>query len=284
MRKTKIALVQMNSLLGQTKTNLQKIKYFTTQASRQNVDIICFPELAVQSYSRDQSHLYAEEIPGPSSIFISNLAKTQQITILSGIAEKSPVKDKPYITHLTAFPDGSVARYRKTHLGSSEQPYFTSGNSIDVFTLDKVNFGIQICWDLHFPEISTIMSLKGAEIIFAPHASPRIAGNRKEMWSKYINARAYDNAVFVVTCNLIGPNGQGSHFSGGAMVIDPKGNIIAEDFNNQESMLVTELDEKLINLIRYKKATSMKNIFYLKARRPELYKELGCSNMIKNNV
>jgi predicted amidohydrolase len=274
MQTIKIALVQMNSIVGKTKENLQKIAKYTKEAAEQSVNIICFPELAVHGYSREETALYQEPVPGDSSNYLSNLSRHHNIVILAGIAEASEIPAKPYITHLATFPDGSVGKYRKTHLGSSEEPYFTAGNELTTFETAQAKFGLQICWDLHFPEISTIMSLEGAEIIFAPHASPCIAGDRKEMWLKYLTARAYDNAVYLATCNLIGENGHNHHFSGGAMVIDPKGNVIAEDFNNQQSMLVVELDPELINNIRYKKTTTMKNIFYLQARRPELYKKL----------
>ncbi|MBM7854850.1 putative amidohydrolase [Desulfohalotomaculum tongense] len=274
MKNTRIALVQMNSVFGQRDQNLNKIKLFVKQAAKQQVDIICFPELSVQGYSRDKSHLYCEQIPGDSSNLISALARNHNITILAGIAEKCTAGNKPYITSLAALPDGSMEKYRKTHLGSSEKPYFTPGDRVPVFNTAKAVFGIQICWDLHFPEMSTVMSLKGAEIIFAPHASPCTAGSRKEIWLKYLTARAYDNTVYIAACNLIGGSGKDHRFSGGAMVIDPKGNVIAEDFNNQESMLVVDLDAELINKIRYQKTTSMRSIFYLQARRPELYKTL----------
>ncbi|MEG6614997.1 nitrilase family protein [Peptococcaceae bacterium 1198_IL3148] len=274
MQTTKIALVQMNSLVEQTELNLQKIAQYTKRAAAQKVAIICFPELAVVGYSREKAALYQESIPGDSSAYLSELARRYNIVILTGIAEKSAVPTKPYITHLVIFPDGRVEKYRKTHLGSSEKPYFTAGNQLSTFATESAQFGVQICWDLHFPEVSTIMSLEGAEIIFAPHASPCIAGDRKAMWLKYLTARAYDNTVYVATCNLVGDNGYGHQFSGGAMVIDPKGNVIAEDFNNQESMLVVNLDAEAINKIRYQKATTMKNIFYLQVRRPELYKKL----------
>ncbi|MTI80994.1 MAG: nitrilase [Firmicutes bacterium] len=272
MKTTKIALVQINSAFGQVKKNLDKISLFVKQAAKQGVDIICFPELAVQGYSRDQSHLYCETIPGTSSRLLTTLAKNYNITILIGIAEQPESADKPFITQLVAMADGRFEKYRKTHLGESEKPYFSPGNTVPVFHSKKANFGIQICWDLHFPELSTVMSLNGAEIIFAPHASPTIAGSRKDIWLKYLTARAYDNTAYIAACNLVGNNGINNIYSGGALVIDPKGNVFAEDFNNQESMLVVDLDADLINKIRYQKTTTMKNIFYLDARRPELYK------------
>lgn len=273
MLQTRIALVQMESKFGDIDHNLQKIEHFTRKASAQKVDIICFPELCLQGYSRDKSGPTAEPIPGPSSNRVTYMAREHGLIIMVGMAENSGTNN-PYITHLVAYPDGKISRYRKTHLGSSEKPYFTPGNELTVFNSEKATLGVEICWDLHFPEVTTILSLKGAEIIFAPHASPTIVGDRREIWLKYLTARAYDNAVFLAACNLVGEDGTGHNFCGGMLVIDPKGNIIAESFEQQEGMLVADLNAEVINLIRQGDSPSMRHSFYLAGRRPELYKDL----------
>ncbi|SFF98158.1 Predicted amidohydrolase [Desulfotomaculum arcticum] len=277
MENTKIALVQMQSIFGNTEYNLNKITEFINRAAEEKADIICFPELCVQGYSRDRSGVYSEPVPGPSTNRLSEAVKNSNMTAIVGMAEKSGA-DKPYITQLLIEPDGRLLKYRKTHLGNSEKPYFSSGEKLPVFDLNKAKVGIEICWDLHFPEITTIMSMAGAEIIFAPHASPSIVGDRRGIWLKYMTARAYDNAVYLAACNLVGEDGTGHCYCGGAMVIDPKGNVVAESFNKGEGMLLTELDAKLINTIRNRESVSMSNSFYLHSRRPELY-----HNLIKEN-
>jgi predicted amidohydrolase len=258
---------------GNINNNIKKINDYTRQAVEKGVDIICFPELCIQGYHREKSPLLAEPVPGQSSEIIRRLAVQEGITILAGLAEQSGT-DRPYIAQLVAVPDGNLAVYRKTHLGKSEKPYFSPGDKLPVFKCGKASFGVEICWDLHFPEVSTILSLQGAEIIFAPHASPTIVGDRKNIWLKYLAARAYDNTVFLAACNLVGGDGTGQSFCGGALVIDPKGNIVAEDFNGGESLLVADLDPTLLNTIRRRKSDSMRHIFYLGGRRPELYGEL----------
>ncbi|HBX22569.1 MAG TPA: nitrilase [Desulfotomaculum sp.] len=274
MKKTRIALVQMESKLGQTGDNLDKIERFTRQAAAQNAAVICFPELCIPCYSRDLAWSTAEPVPGPSSQRILNMAKEYDLVIMAGLAEKSDA-EKPYITQLVAYPDGELCKYRKTHLGNSEKPYFKPGEDLPIFQLaDRATLGLSICWDLHFPEVSTVLSLKGAEIIFAPHASPAIVGDRREIWLKYMTARAYDNAVYLAACNLVGDDGAGHSFCGGALVIDPRGNVVAEAFNGREELLVTDLDHEIINTIRRKESPSMRFSFFLSARRPELYKDL----------
>lgn len=274
MEKTRIALVQMESRLGRVEENLAKMARFTREAAQQQVDIICFPELCVQCYSRDRSAEYAEPVPGPSTRKVLEMAQENGLVVLAGLAEKSTT-GKPYITQLAAYPDGRLCKYRKTHLGNSEKPYFTPGDELPVFPLDGLaTMGVCICWDLHFPEVTTILSLQGAEIIFAPHASPTIVGDRREIWLKYMTARAYDNAVYLAACNLVGSDGAGHSFCGGALVVDPRGNVVAEAFNGREEMLVTDLNPEIINTIRHRRSSSMRFSFYLANRRPELYAPL----------
>jgi len=273
MEEIRIALVQMQVCSGKVKENIKKMGEFVKEASRQKAEIVCFPELCIQGYNWRKAPSIAESIPGESSLAVSRLAQEARVIILAGLAEKSN-SEKPFITQLVAFPDGRLDKYRKTHLGKSELPYFTPGNDFPVFSVAKARFGIQICWDLHFPEVTTIFSLRGTEIIFAPHASPSIVGDRRDIWLKYLSARAYDNAVFIAACNLVGDDGDNQKFCGGALIIDPKGNVVAEVFNGREELLVADLNPTLINTIRLQESSSMRNTFYLKVRRPELYKEL----------
>jgi len=274
LQDTRIALVQMRARLGQIEENLAKIKGFVKDAAAQQADIICFPEMCVQGYCRETAAGVAEETERGNIIpILQETAFAENIVIITGLAEKSE-GPKPYITQIVVQPDGTVGKYRKTHLGRSELPYFTPGSEIKVFSTPKANLGLQICWDMHFPEMTTILSLKGAEIIFSPHASPAMVGDRRGIWLKYLAARAYDNSVFVAACNLVDDDGQGHRFCGGILVLDPKGNVIAEDFGGRESMQVVDLDASAINRIRKQKTSSMANSFFLRSRRPELYGEL----------
>ncbi|UCF84638.1 MAG: nitrilase, partial [Desulfobacteraceae bacterium] len=123
----------------------------------------------------------------------------------------------------------------------------------------------------HFPEISTVMSLKGADIIFMPHASPR--GNPQEKiqsWLRHLPSRAFDNAVFVVACNQVGKTRQGFSFPGVAMALNPAGTVIAKYGGTQEEMLLVDLKRNEIEEIRKHR---MK--YFIPNRRPELYAELS---------
>ncbi len=273
MKDTRIALVQMQAETGNVKKNLQKITEFVLAAAEQRVDMICFPELCITGYNKSKGFLTPEKIPGSSSEVLRNLSRHTGMVIMAGLPEESTL-EKPYIAHLVLFPDGRIATYRKTHLGKSETDGFMPGENLPVFSGEMAQFGIGICWDMHFPELSTVLALKGAEIIFAPHASPRIMGNRRKSWLKYLPARAYDNGVYIAACNLVGSDGSGKEFCGGAMVLDPKGNVVAEAFDVGENLLVVDLSADPINRMRQHERKVMSGSFFLDFRRPELYHNL----------
>lgn len=273
MENIRIALVQMESIVGKTEENINKIEEFVQEAKRKRVQIICFPELSVHGYTKNKAKELAEQIPGRISEKIRSLAVENNISIITGMIEKSD-NENPYITQLVCLNTGKIFIYRKTHLGLSERTSFSSGSEFFVFKIEQCNFAIQICWETHFPEIATIQSLNGAEIIFTPFASPDKVGDRRQIWLKYLTARAYDNSVFIASCNLIGTNGLGVNFAGGCLVINPKGDLLAEDFSQKEGMLVVDLPKKEINEIRTPERKSMKYSYFLQYRRKELYNEL----------
>lgn len=266
-----VAAVVMCSRFGETGVNLRKIERFAEQAAGQGVDIICFPEMAVTGYAlREDIRELAEPIPGPSTREIQRIAEKNDIIIIAGLAERIGA-EAIAITQVVAFPRGDQGAYRKVHLSASEQAYFTAGDQLPVFRAGATPFAVQLCYDAHFPELSTVMALQGAEVIFVPHASPppESAGEKQARWLRYLSARAYDNSVFLVACNQIGDGGAGINFSGAALMLDPRGEVIALTGTGEEAMLVADLKADVLERTR---TTRMG--FFLAQRRPELYARL----------
>lgn len=270
MQDTVIGLVQMKAEDENINERFEKIICYANQASSQGVDILCFPEMSLYGFLYKQAINNPVLIPSKFTSRLLDIADKKNITIAVGFIEKGH-KEKPYITQFVAFPHRKYQYYRKTHLGESEKEHFYSGSDIPVFTHDKAKIAFQLCWETHIPELSTIQSLKGAEIIFMPFASPMTYEKRKEMWGKYLPARAYDNAVYICACNLIGKDYKQG---GGILVYNPKGDLIASDQGWKDDLLIVTLKSDVINRIRNQKVSSMKDRFYLRKRRPELYKDI----------
>lgn len=267
MNKFRIALVQMESIVSNKEENLTKISDFVDKASDKGPEIICFPEMSLCGYDRNFPRNLGEKIPGCISSRLLKMSKNKNITIIVGLLEiENSIR---YITQIVTFPDGRVEKYRKTHLGENEKKFCAAGDKLPVFKMkslknidEEVKFGIGICYDLHFPEVVSIMSRQKAQIIFAPFASPMNGEKRFSVWEKYMAARAYDNRVYIAACNFKG-----------LALWNPYGNLVSSYKKDDENITVFDLDLENLKDIREGKRGHMKNPFYLKDRRWELYRK-----------
>lgn len=267
MKNIRIAAVVCRSPVGDIEHNLTQTTHWVQQARTAGVDLICFPELNITGYTNHIDILdCAQTITGPATQRLSDLAAQTKMIILAGMAEKDGA-GRAYASHMIFSPEGEAGVYRKLHLAPNEKPFFVPGNTIPIFQSTKASFGIQLCYDAHFPELSTAMRADGAEIIFIPHASPRgDAATKHASWMRHLTARAYDNGLFVVACNQIGENGKGLLFPGNAVVIDPSGNVVAKRLKSSEGLLMVDLKAADLEAVRNH---PMRHFF--PNRRPELY-------------
>jgi N-carbamoylputrescine amidase len=197
---------------------------------------------------------------------VANTLDRATVMILAGLAEKK--EGKVFISHLAAGPDGILGVYRKIHLGTNEEGIYQAGSECPVFRYRGTIFGIELCFDGHFPELTTILALKGAEVIFIPHASPRESGEEKrERWLRYLSARAYDNSVFVAACNPTGRTENGFVFPGAAVLLDPKGEALASNRGEGEEIVQAVFRKDSLLKVR-----ENPHGFFLNRRRPDLYR------------
>ncbi len=266
MKSIRIAVVISNSPVGKIRQNLDALAGRVKEAKKKNAAIICFPEMNITGYSTRKKIVdSAQFVPDSVTGELAKLAEKENITILAGLAEKDK-KGRIFAGHLVVTPQGLSGVYRKLHIAPPEQRIFSPGKNIPLFETHGVRFGIQLCYDAHFPELSTRMAIEGADLIFIPHASPRGTPDEKfSSWMRHLTARAYDNSLFVVACNQTGENKKGLNFPGIALVIDPSGNVIAKDVSGKENMIVVHLKAGDLAKVRNHKMR-----FFLPNRRPDL--------------
>ncbi len=271
MKDTRIAVVISNARVGHTSQNLAQIADRVQTAAKEGASLVCFPEMCITGYHiapfiRD----CAEPLPGPAFRQLQTLSKTSGIGILAGMAERD-ASGSVHATHLFLQPGGVSGKYRKTHLGPPEQAVFKAGGEVPVFDSESLRLGIQLCYDAHFPELSTTMALKGAEAIFIPHASPGGTPEAKlDSWMRHLPARAFDNGVFIIACNQTGDNGAGLSFPGVGLVLGPSGSVLASYTGGQAHMMLVDLKSADLSAVRKHRMR-----YFLPHRRPELY---ACTN------
>lgn len=271
MRDLKVAAVCMHSETGEIDKNLDRTESFVSHASEMGADFVCFPELSITGYIlKNPEKVYAHSVSREIVERLEKIARSKGRIVIGGMVEVSE-EGKPYISQVVAGPDGLLGIYRKTHLSPQEKESYESGQHIAIFFYEGVIFGIQLCYEAHFPEISTVMALRGANIIFMPHASPRgTPGEKIRSWLRHLRGRAFDNALFVVACNQVGRTQEGFSFPGGAVVLNPAGRVIAYYEENKENVLLVELKMDAIKEMRKHR---MK--YFIPNRRPELYGEIS---------
>ncbi len=267
MKDLRVALAITHSPVGAVAENLASIDQWTKAAQTAGAALICFPELNLTGYTtKDSIKTTALPLSDPSVQQLPAIAQETGLAILAGFAEKDQTS-AIYATHLVVTPDGKCNSYRKVHLSPPEMDHFSPGDAAPLFTFRGVTFGIQLCYDTHFPELSTQMALAGADVIFMPHASPRVTPKEKfQSWLRHLPARAYDNSIFVLACNQTGKNGLGLHFSGLAVAIDPSGQIMDKDLSGKPGLLIVDLKSRQLKYVREHRMR-----YFLPNRRPEIY-------------
>jgi N-carbamoylputrescine amidase len=261
MNDIRIAAVTFNSPVNQARNNLDRMENWISEANREGAAIICFPELNITGYSTHEDiKETAEPIPGAVSQQILQMAQRHQIAILTGLG-------RVFASHLVVTPDGICGIYRKIHIAPPERGLFSPGDAVPLFDIFGVKIGIQLCYDVHFPELSTRMAVAGADVIFMPHASPRGTPAEKfNSWMRHLTARAFDNGLFVVACNQTGDNQNGLHFAGVSVVLGPDGAVLKKELGNEEAITVVNLSSEDLDRVRNHRMR-----YFIPNRRPEVY-------------
>lgn len=271
--KVEVAAVQMDIAWLDPERNLEKmINWIEKIHGEKAVDLIVFPELANTGYIRERNKEFgrdyfkkAEKIPGPFTEGLGGAAKKYGLHIISGFCELHPeIPGSVYNSAILINPQGEVAGvHHKLHIPGEENHYFYPGSTVNVYKTELGNIGIVVCYDAIFPEISRILTLKGAEIICAPFNRPK----RPSYDSLYHVAamRAYENRIYFIACNRVGK--EVSEFLGRSAIAGPDGVILARSEGEQEEILYATLYED--------KLLEERAFFPIFAdRRPELYQEI----------
>ncbi|KAF5594942.1 omega-amidase NIT2 [Fusarium pseudocircinatum] len=300
MSQLKIASVQFENYSGGKDKNLAIIRRMASDAANRGCEVVAFHECSVTGYtfasrlSKEELLDLAEEVPaGPSTGSLVETARELDIAILAGLFEKDE-NGHIYNTYICVDSTrGFVAKFRKLHPFIS--PHLSPGNEYVVFDLLGWKCGILICYDNNVVENVRATALLGAEIIFMPHVTmctpstrpgagfvdPSLWTNRHQdptslraefnglkgrQWlMKWLPARAYDNAVYVVFSNPIGMDDDQLK-NGCSMILDPFGDILSECSLLGEDMAVATCSKDKLRLAG--------GFRYRQARRPELYRNI----------
>jgi predicted amidohydrolase len=249
-------VLQMAAHTGELSANVDRLAELVCRHA-DGAELVVAPELVTSGYDLDvlarRGRELAEPLDGPTAARVSELATETGATLVFGMLERDG--DVLYDTAVVAAPDGQLVPYRKSHLYPTESELFAAGTELVVAPTPAGRLGMMICFEHAFPDVATALALRGAQILVIPSAVPF---GYEHLLTLRTRARAQDNQVFAVGCNLAG-NG----FCGRSLVADPRGEVLAEA-GTEETVVRAVLDLAAIERERQREPA-------LRLRQPDLY-------------
>ncbi|WP_296219108.1 carbon-nitrogen hydrolase family protein [uncultured Sphingomonas sp.] len=153
--------------------------------------------------------------------------------------------------------NGTVrARYDKLHLfdvdlptGESwrESAAYVGGDAAVVVATPLGNLGLSICYDVRFPSLYQRLSDAGATLIAVPAAFTRPTGAAH--WQVLLQARAIENAAFVIAAAQTGRHEDGRETYGHSLAIGPWGEVLC-DMGEQPGLALVDIDAEKVSEVR----------------------------------
>ena len=239
-----IAVAQMK-FRGAIRDNVSRISEVIHSSARAGADAILFPECAVTGYNCDFARISRSEIDGALRTIASE-ARVAQCCVLVG----SPTfKGRNRFNSLVVFdPRGrTVFCYSKIHLTSRDRRFFTPGNALAFFRVAGVPCTAMICHERRYPELVRLPVMLGAQIVFHPNAGldSLAVSKRKRHGRDGIAVRSFENEVYYVFANSVGPQGDGLWSAGDSKIVAPDSRVLALANNRDETVIQAELDLSL---------------------------------------
>lgn len=209
------------------------------------MDALLFPECALTGYHVDFSRLPRPEVERGLAE-VASAARQARCHVLVG----SPTYlGRRRFNSLVVFDrrGRETHRYSKIHLTARDREAFRPGNQLAFFKIDGVPCTAIICHERRFPELVRLPVMMGAQVVFHPNAGlDSLAVSRtKRRGRDGIVARAFENEVFYVFANSVGPQGGGLWSAGDSKIVAPSTQFLALADNRHESVITAELDLRL---------------------------------------
>jgi predicted amidohydrolase len=251
----RVALCQL-PVSPSPEVNLDRVAAALREAASQRADLAVFPEATQVRFGEDLRAMAEPIDTGSFCASLAKLADETNVAIVAGVFEPSS-DGRVYNTAVVYDGAGQlVTSYRKLHLydalGVQESLAVAPGGAPVTCVIAGTTVGLEICYDIRFPELSRALAIGGARLITvsAAWASGLF---KEEHWVTLLRARAIENTVWIAAAGQVpdpeAPPTKAPTGVGRSMLIDPMG-VVRADLGPSAGMVVAEADISLIDSVR----------------------------------
>lgn len=238
----RIAAAQTPEFHGNVEEALRHLADAAGQALTAGASLVCFPEGFLQGYLTDERPTRESAMDLGSSAFEALLGRLPENgpMLVFGLIE---VDDGHlFNTAVVVHRRTLIGRYRKAHLLSRERS-FDAGCTAEVFQVNGLRFGINICYDTNFPTAAQDVAALGASLIVCP-ANNMLPRKAAEKWKDLHNAiradRCRETGLWLISADVTGER-DGCVSWGPTAVLTPGGEVAAQLPLDRPGLLVFDL-------------------------------------------
>lgn len=260
MTQHRVAALQMVST-NDLDHNLACAAQLIAQAAQRGAELVVLPEMFALFSARMQRELGEGEAGERQTVrnFVREQARSHGLWIVAGtLPVADPDGDRVFAAAYIVDDRGQeVARYDKIHLfdvdvGDEQGSYresdtFRPGSVPVVVDTPLGRVGVAVCYDIRFPELFRMMFGQGVDIVAVPSAFTLATGEAH--WLPLLRARAIETQCYIVGANQGGTHSKSRRTSGGSVIIDGWGRVMAEA-GRGEACLVADIDLDQLASIR----------------------------------
>lgn len=221
----RVGIVQLDMVWRQKEKNMEKCEIYFKKAKEEGVDLLAFPEMTLTGFSISRADIaeQVEERGGEKSSktidFFKEMTIKYKVAAIFGFSQKR--EGKKLANKMILMENGKIRyEYQKIHPFNfaKEGEWYEGGNFVSVTKIGEHFISGFICYDLRFPAIFQIVSMK-AECIFVIANWPE---ERQEQWLALLKARAIENQCYIVGVNRVGEGGR-AKYSGKSVIFNAAG-------------------------------------------------------------
>jgi len=237
----KVASIQYRAVVGNKSENISSLSRMIQEASDNGARLIVLPEMCTTGLTIEntaEAGLLAETIPGPSTEIFSQLARSNTVYLVLGLAEYDLASNKFYNAQIVIDPNGKIlCRYRKINLFGPDFNWAEVGDlGYQTVDVEGYRIGMGICFDINFPDYLEFISRNHVTLL--TFSTNWVAD---ELPFLYWAEMLVNGGYYFIAANNWG-NEADIVFSGGGVILAPDLSVLAQSVTSANSILYALLD------------------------------------------